>query len=116
LKSLLKEPAFAGPRCQIVDQDGTIHYGPIAVERNVPMSVGDLAKSFGVPVLDPRHVGLPDEASRHATRMSDAGYTPQAIHEGDGKPAERSPAIRSVPCQPLNFGPHSRTGLRADGR
>ena len=86
LKSLLKEPAFAGPRFQIVDQDGAVHYGPIAIVRNVPMGLDDMAQSLGVPVLDPRDVGLLDEDSSRASSMRDVGYTLQAIHEGDVKP------------------------------
>ena len=43
LKSLLEQEAFAGPRYQIVDQDGVVRHGPIARQRNTPMSIEDLA-------------------------------------------------------------------------
>ena len=42
LKSLLEHEAFAGPRYQIVDQDGVVRHGPIARQRNTPMSIEDL--------------------------------------------------------------------------
>lgn len=84
LKSLLNEPSFAGPRYQIVDQDGTVRYGPVAVARKAPMSIEDLAQSLGVPVLDPRDAGLAGEGFSSAASMSEVGYTLQAIHEGDG--------------------------------
>jgi hypothetical protein len=63
LKSLLEQDSFAGPRYQIVDQNGTLHYGPIARERKSPMSIEDFAKSLGVPVLDPRKEGYLDDDS-----------------------------------------------------
>jgi hypothetical protein len=86
LKSLLKDPAFAGPRFQIVDGDGTVHYGPVAVERSEPMSVEGLAQALGVPVLGARDAGLSGEGQSNAANVSDVGYTLQAIHTTDGKP------------------------------
>jgi len=61
LKSLLQGDAFAGPRFQIVDDEGVVHYGPTARDRKAPMSIEDLAKSFGVPALDPRAEGYLDD-------------------------------------------------------
>jgi hypothetical protein len=84
LKALLNEPAFAGPRYQIVDQDGTVHYGPVATERQAPMNIEDLAQSLAVPVLDSPDIGLLDESSSNAASISDVGYTLEAVHEGDG--------------------------------
>lgn len=63
LKSLLQQAAFAGPRYQIVDQHGTVHHGPVARARKTPMSVEDLAKSFGVTMLDPRDAGFLDDGN-----------------------------------------------------
>jgi hypothetical protein len=63
LKALLEQDAFAGPRFQIVDGDGVVHYGPTARQRKAPMSIEDLAKSFGVPVIDPRDAGYLDDES-----------------------------------------------------
>ena len=62
LKTLLEADAFAGPRFQIVDDDGNVRYGPVCRERKAPMSIEDLAESLGVPVRDPRDFGyLPDD-------------------------------------------------------
>jgi hypothetical protein len=61
LKALLKTEAFAGPRFQIVDDKGRVRFGPTSQERRAPMSVEDIAKSLGVPVLDPRDFGLGDD-------------------------------------------------------
>jgi hypothetical protein len=63
LKALLEQDAFAGPRFQIVDGDGVVQFGPITRQRKAPMSIEDLAKSFGVPVLDPRKEGYLDDES-----------------------------------------------------
>jgi hypothetical protein len=60
LKSLLENDAFAGPRFQIVDDDGNVHGRPIARERKAEMTLEDLARSFGVPIGDPRDLGLSD--------------------------------------------------------
>jgi hypothetical protein len=57
LKMLLEGDAFAGPRFQVVDGDGNVHYGPVSRERKAPMSIEDFAKSLGVPVRDPRDFG-----------------------------------------------------------
>ena len=84
LKAKLDDPAFAGPQYRIVDDDGVVHHGPVAVERNTETSVEDLAESLGVPVLDPRDVGLDDETLRKAAAGSNVGYTLQAIQEPDG--------------------------------
>jgi len=58
LKALLQSEPFAGPRYQIVDEDGVVRFGPFSCDRTAPMSIDDLAKSLGVPVLDPRDLGL----------------------------------------------------------
>ena len=85
LKLLLSEPAFAGPRFRIVDQNGTVRYGPVAVEREAPFNMSDLANSLGVPVRSPRDFGPANDVLRNPTRSSKIGFTLQAIHEGDGK-------------------------------
>lgn len=58
LKELLQTEPFTGPRFQIVDEEGAVHYGPASRERRAPMSIEDLAKSLGVPVRDSRDLGL----------------------------------------------------------
>ncbi len=63
LKLLLRQDAFAGPRFQIVDGDSVVRFGPVTRQRKAPMSIEDLAKSFGVPVLDPRKEGYLDDES-----------------------------------------------------
>ena len=51
MKKLLQEASFAGMRCQIVDEEGTVHFGPAERERTAPMSIDDLAKSLGAQVI-----------------------------------------------------------------
>src|SRR4051812_33312657 len=87
LKSLLTDEAFAGPRFQIVDDEGTVHFGPTVTERSTPMTVEDLAQSFGIPIVDPRELGLLADA--HAGESDDGfneGYTLEVIHLPDGSP------------------------------
>lgn len=61
LKALLKTEAFAGPRFRIVDENERVRFGPVSQERKTPMTIDDIAKSLGVPVLDPRNLGLGDD-------------------------------------------------------
>jgi len=51
LKALLNDDAFAGLGVQIVNDKGRIFYGPVTRERTKPLSVEDIAKSLGVPVV-----------------------------------------------------------------
>jgi hypothetical protein len=84
LKSLLDEPAFAGPRYRIVDEHDTVHHGPVMVERKAPMTIEDLAQSLGVPVLDPREAGYLTEDGPGWAGGYRVGYTLEAVHEGHG--------------------------------
>jgi hypothetical protein len=52
LKPLIETKAFSGLRLQVVYDVGTVRHGSIARPRQMSMSMADLAKVPGVPVLD----------------------------------------------------------------
>ena len=51
LKAVLDQDAFAGLRVQIVNDKHRVFFGPVTRERTTPLSVEDIAKSLGVPVV-----------------------------------------------------------------
>jgi hypothetical protein len=85
LRSLLGGAAFAGPRFQIVVDDGEVHFGPTATQRSIPITVKDLARSFGVPMVDACELGLVADAD--ACVLDE--YTLAVIHDSDGVPIVR---------------------------
>jgi hypothetical protein len=50
LKGLIDSDLMAGAKLQIVDDVGTVRYGPIWKPRNEPVSIEGLATILGVPV------------------------------------------------------------------
>jgi|GEM_PF-3239626 len=52
LRQLVESDAFAGPRFQIVDDDGVTRYGPVVRDRSSHLTINELADIMGVPVSD----------------------------------------------------------------
>jgi hypothetical protein len=95
LRSLLGDAAFAGPRFQIVDDDGEVHFGPTTIQRSTPITVKDLARSFGVPMIDSRELGL--VADTDACVLDE--YTLAVNHEPGGVPIVRFQIEKSQAMQ-----------------
>jgi hypothetical protein len=86
LRLLIESEEFAGPRFQVVDEVGTVVYGPIARPREGDMSVAELATVMGVPVSAEadleKLLGLPAGALSEAQAAieHDVGYELEAEH------------------------------------
>jgi hypothetical protein len=84
LKQLVDSEAFSGTRLQVVDDAGTVCYGPIIRERQASLTLTDLAGILGVPILD-RLKPTEDRDSQDENPQSIDSYGLEAIDESTGK-------------------------------
>ncbi|WP_165247161.1 hypothetical protein [Paludisphaera soli] len=87
LRRLIESEEFAGPRFQIVDEAGTVVYGPVARPREGDMSVDELAAVMGAPVSTEADLeqllGFPAGALAEARAVGvqhEIGYSLEAVH------------------------------------
>jgi hypothetical protein len=89
LKPLLKTNAFAGTQFQIVDDKGRVRFGPASQERSAPMTVEDIAKSLGVPILTLVTSGSPTTAAIYYHALQRPRRTERSFKSN----AARQPAV-----------------------